>query len=64
MTGGAACVALLPRSDGYALAGHFKRVAYFFESVLRSIFETEAQLDDFFLARRKRLQQGEAVCLC
>src|SRR5438874_10257629 len=39
-----------------ALASHGERLAYFFQGVLRAIFQAEAHLDDFFLARGQGAQ--------
>src|SRR5436305_15203286 len=39
-----------------AFAGHGKRLAYFLERVLRTIFQPEPHLDDFFFARSERAQ--------
>src|SRR5713101_3301809 len=39
-----------------ALASYGKRLAYFFQGVFRAVFQAEAHLDDFFLARRQRTQ--------
>ena len=39
-----------------ALARDRERLADFFERVLAAVVQTKAHLDDFFLARRQRLQ--------
>src|ERR1051326_2122949 len=40
----------------YALAGDGERLAYFFQRVLRTVFQPEAHLDDLLFARRERAQ--------
>src|ERR1019366_8413687 len=50
----------LPQRFGFdltdSLSCYCERLAYFFQRLLRAIFESEAHLDDLFLARSQRTQ--------